>query len=119
MKANELRIGNYVNIEKLDVKIDAKDILMVNNKAFEYVGSIPLTKEWLVKFGLTEIRLEETHFFFYNLKNEVFPCKQFEVWRGYNQKYYQARGLTFNSLKYVHQLQNLYHALTGEELIIN
>lgn len=119
MKASELRIGNYVyyNNENKSIGIistlvndlvpglDYCQIDHVINKKHWCINlePIPLTEEWLLKFGL-EIKNNYAYDkaslgFFVITFGEKFYWKSFE-------------------LKYVHQLQNLYFSLSREELIL-
>jgi len=59
MKAEELRIGNYVRLmlnhsDYNDIKIELPDLNIIHNKNLrnEY-SPIPLTEEWLLKFGFS------------------------------------------------------------------
>jgi hypothetical protein len=65
---------------------------------------IPLTEEWLLKFGFDKID-------FQFIKNgiKLFPIRDL---------YYRGNFPIKSDIKYVHQLQNLFFALTGEELTI-
>ena len=77
---------------------------------------IPLTEEWLVKFGwgkdteYDNTYLDNTslkhNIMIYDTLNKVFMLET------------NSDTIEFNHIKYVHQLQNLYHALTGNELEI-
>ena len=59
MKANELRIGNWIVLVKEDIKqtrdyqLDAYDIYKASEfgDITECLLPIPLTEEWLIKFG--------------------------------------------------------------------
>ena len=52
MKANELRIGNYVMDENYNIlTITHEDFMGVNGDGGLPLRPIPLTGEWLVKFG--------------------------------------------------------------------
>lgn len=107
MKANELRIGNwlYSNLTKQNFQVNADDIEGINGDP-SVCDPIPITEEWLVKlnsdndlfykFGVFELRYSNY-------------SKSYEVWM--NGKY-------ILSIYYIHQLQNLYFVLTGKELII-
>ena len=121
MKQEELRIGNLIQWED-----DSNDIVQVTGISFdhdEYFVSykettrnekgdallsefipIPLTEEWLIKFGFKQDS---------DLKNSL--CKN-GIW--FNKVNMEATYLSQKliKIKYVHQLQNLYFALTGEEL---
>ena len=130
IKTNELRIGNYVSVDKgfemLVHSIYKDDTLYLDfipplvNEADVWeedvkdVSPIELTEEWLLKFGFTKHNMEgyEVHFKYNHPKlhsgitalyNANFSIKLDDVARG---------------VKYVHQLQNLYFALTGNELNI-
>lgn len=110
MKSNELRLGNWVK------ELDG------NTMQIEYISDIhhaanlepiPLTEEWLIKFGFEwdksqkdyYINIEEDNQICINLKEQVFYIGCGFEW-----------GAVKGKSKYVHQLQNLYFALTGEEL---
>lgn len=110
IRANELRIGNYVwidlNLPSLDThKIQAKDILDIYNGVT--VEPIPLTEEWLLKFGSKELKAKRGV-----LKEYVLKTVRLELSNSHNF-YYKNSKVIITS---VHQLQNLYFALTQEEL---
>lgn len=109
MKSNELRIGNLVSKEGLVYEADFITIRMAQN-----YKPIPLTEELLLKFGFEE----------YGDIHDNFMYKDW-IWYSLNEKCLDIRRgeshpwtLIPLSIKYVHQLQNLYFALTGEELTI-
>jgi hypothetical protein len=112
MKANELRIGNYVydTLGKVN-KIDLEAITYIVKEPHNQVKPIPLTEEWLLKFGATEKYKSVSNRWSFG----VFSLDDPEDENGNlrNEFYYDS---TLN-VKYVHQLQNLYFALTQEELI--
>jgi len=121
MEASELRIGNWYLSTKFQTPVicemgDFYEIYMRADGSSEYTVDdifepLPLTEEWLLKFGFEKIggylwdckKLGENRFL-----NNPFSPTHFEV-RGFIPK---------SHIQYVHQLQNLYFALTGEELII-
>ena len=105
MKANELRIGNYVNdsIGLITIGLNG------NIKFADAYHPIPLTEEWLVKFGF-----EKT-----TKWNNVQHTKGILQIRNLYILFVKGRNQSWINLKHVHQLQNLYFALTGEELTIN
>jgi hypothetical protein len=114
MKANELRIGNWVRI---------KDVPTTNEWQVESIGNlqqvggqlwsieelepIPLTEEWLEQFGFEKVvnGLFAIDLFHYNLK-------EYRLYISKNE----SNEVDFVEIKHVHSLQNLYFALTGEEL---
>lgn len=120
MKAKDLRIGNIVHYKLFNHYITirgmAKDSIWVNDSedagpiSIVHIEPIPLTEEWLVKFGFQRSSKTKYHIkgmtlvFHINSNQWTFP-------------YVHELG-KLKRINYVHQLQNLYHALTGEELTI-
>ena len=140
MKASELRIGNYVNTPRADqnpFRIDYFDIDKVyqNNGTYktdfggiEYTipfhpltwdlkdcSPIPLTPEILEKAGF-EKKYDGDYF---TLPDEL--CKGgWDKRFIYYLPYFNLSTYTGNiQIAHLHQLQNLYFALTGQELAIN
>jgi len=107
MEAKELRIGNIVKGPSVEFQIISPKQL---DYAFE-LQPIPLTEEWLFKFGFTYEywRVDETKKYYCYNTFDVFIWDEIIVLSGYNWRV---------DIQYVHQLQNLYFDLTGEELII-
>jgi hypothetical protein len=139
MKANELRIGNYIadrgnkewqidhweSINKLSAKSNATmcmGILMETHPMTEYVDyikPIPLTEEWLLKFGFThQYKTKKGQDFFDRSINSEFQLyvNLNDSRVSINKKY--VGNVYSKKIQYLHQLQNLYFALTGEELTI-
>jgi len=112
MKANELRIGNKVII-------DGHETTITDNIMFDYdegawyvddinitiVKPIPLTEDWLLKFG-----------FKYDVFCWEFKGHQIRLIVAAPYPYWIDSSYICN-VEYVHQLQNLYFALTQTELI--
>ena len=120
INAKELRIGNLVEYritDKLDERkewwevseIDADDIHWLSkvDTKDEDFKAIPLTEEWLLKFGFINDKVLE----FY--RNDFTDST---IIIDYN--FICLLGYSHVKLKYVHQLQNLYFALTGSELTV-
>lgn len=126
MKANELRIGNWISTSFLDEErlmiiseIGEFNVVCENKETdaqcgFKVIYPIPLTEEWLAKFGVKWI--DETGYGWidgnYHFKAKKFKNGRIDIWINSNL-------VNNRKTKYVHQLQNLYFALTGEELKIN
>jgi hypothetical protein len=115
MEAKELRIGNYVENDIGDfILIDRDTLPFIVTKWIKCHHPISLTEEWLVKFG-------------FELKKVSMGGREYEGWRNFsfhldtnyikNTLFYHWMGGNIE-IKHVHQLQNLYFALTNEELII-
>lgn len=112
MEAKELMIGNYVQTSKGEIFPVA---CVVDNGNNNEVEPIPLTEEWLIKFGFdSRLRIDVSngvwkHCVGYDSDNQCWDYYQDEL---------DADCYKVASVKYVHQLQNLHFALTGEELTI-
>jgi hypothetical protein len=115
MEASELKIGNLIykcypeGNEVVEVKNISENF--VNSLGISSIKPIPLTEEWLLKFGFE--KNENGLFKLFN-ESEV-PILLNEDLNGWT-----CDGINFsvNGTQYIHQLQNLYFALTGEELTI-
>lgn len=106
IKANELRIGNLLFNDGVVVTIDARSIFDIwDDKGLNNYSPIPLTEEWLMRFGFEEN--EEGYW--------VIVGQFYDMRKILKTSLYQG---DLQSTKYVHQLQNLYFAITGEELTI-
>jgi hypothetical protein len=121
MKANELRIGNY-GLNPIDNNniVQLVAIYPDETTQWEWDGydgftstsiamkPIPLTEDWLKRFA----QKQYSYTTFYIEKVGWLELNG-DVW---NVDF--VDGYTIAQIKYVHQLQNLYFALTGEELKI-
>lgn len=117
MKPQELRIENIVYVPDTDQIVPITSINMdigviVNRSlrvlSFNEIEPIELTEYWLIKFGFEKTiggRTKTIWFSIDSLRILIEKGKFIPIGKGID-------------LKSVHQLQNLYFALTGEELII-
>lgn len=106
IQASELRIGNLVFLKSLNKNYTIEcgfDIEKIEDG--EDALPIPLTEEWLIKFGFEKIGYE-------------WRLKQGWHWISVDKNSFYILGKQLGLLENVHQLQNLYFALTGEELEI-
>jgi len=112
MKAEELRIGNTINYLGKHVNCTAETIYAVSKiiqPSVMYLG-IPLTEEWLLNIGFEK-------------KGNIYEnWTMFTVW--VNPDVFDGfiadwADKAIREVKYVHELQNLYFSLTGEELNLN
>ena len=125
IQANELRIGSKLLFTDYPhqgvLTIDEKDIAYAEKHPDwlqAFFQGIPITEEWLLKFGATKYNDDRFYLdlekernmlqLFWNLGGDYFICEF--ISRSMHVCY-------FNDHKYVHQLQNLYFALTQKELI--
>lgn len=121
MKAEELRIGNYYN--------QFGNIHQVNWTVLGELSNAPITQSWCKAIPLTEEWFINLGFVF---KTEELGVKLYEIQVGIDFLIFSKEGhwsissgknqwymdRNFKSPKYVHDLQNLVYALTGEELIL-
>lgn len=146
MKASELRIGNIVCLKgypdnqiiidgiqsgKYDSDQNGINLYLGGDSygvtpymsalySFDQIESIPITEDWLIKFGFELYqRIEEYDEVQYRrlLFSEFIYVRIYTDGRA--KTYACLPGLyTDAPCQFVHQLQNLYFALTGEELTI-
>ena len=124
IEAKELRIGNLIYIGG-----DYEPIYRLGNKRFwsllgdkvsnkegfryKYANPIPITEDWLLKFGFVHKggngykAPTNTEYWHFSLGNGFIPS----IWLS---RTIVSDG--YKGCKYIHQLQNLYFALTGDEL---
>ncbi|MFH1348413.1 MAG: hypothetical protein ABIH58_02145 [Patescibacteria group bacterium] len=110
IKASELKIGNWVrNIDGVEYPIENGWQLDEGDTVYP----VPLTEEWLLKFGFEYDTITYSRGELMLSSHSDIDLSSYNVWWG---------TLTYGNLnfqiKYVHQLQNLYFALTGDELTI-
>jgi hypothetical protein len=127
MKAKDFRIGNLVQIDYDDRVFEMHTIAdtypTLNTSEFGIgvvewynIKPIKITEEWLLIFGFEKLiknsfKIEKTNFTIY-----INPVTGVCWISNKNQKGIAVIPVTF---MYVHELQNLYYALTKEELKIN
>ena len=113
MKVTELRINNWVQFKHTEtpVRVILGDFVMAREYKDERLDDyepIPLTEEWLVKFGF------EKHGDWYCKPNYFEDLNVSLVHR--KTTHGSADEITVKHPEHIHSLQNLYFALTGEEL---
>ena len=149
IKEQELRIGNHVIYKSIQmvmqnkngdwenyeephqlhtIQVNADHLKNMETNASHY-QPIPLTEEWLLKFGFKESihnwfglkyfteceeHVEEMKIEYNIVSNRLAIYDAIEETDMVNILSYPI--YTAKKIQYVHQLQNLYFALTGEEL---
>lgn len=123
IKVNELRIGNYFKPikESKDEFVEAVEIhssghvycedsagVIFNSNEFE---PIKLTEEWLLKFGFYKRYTTGNY-------SIVINGYSYGINTSGNVDLDYEEYENICEIKYVHQLQNFYSALTGEELTL-
>lgn len=119
MKASELRIGNFVNVIDKDYQVTQILERGVNcgliGALYEVIKPIPLTEEWLERFGFNDDGFKQYEFTNWGIKVKKDPHAISEtnwiVFHGFMNKFSELV-----SLNHVHQLQNLFYCLSNEEL---
>lgn len=108
IKANELRIGNYITevtasedfyASVISIGVDTCIYGIGYWAFFDKLAPIPLTEKWLLDFGFENGFSE---LLFTNSDGDSFYIED----------------LPKSARKYVHQFQNIIFALTGEELTL-
>jgi len=123
IQLNELRIGNFIKgpltingvfypdiapLESIELQLKLEHFVWfkANPDLHKSIEPIELTEEWMQKFsGTSGYELK------WNLHQYIMVVMRYEKYFFY----YGDKGHLFD-VKYVHQLQNICFALTGEEL---
>jgi len=113
MKPNELRIGNIIKHKYSLQPFIVKKIQLTGvstglvNAIYKDLLPINLTEQWLKDFGFNKIEYDGEYVWESSILgvdlNVTDAGLIFDNWKS-------------NPINYVHQLQNLYFALTGKEL---
>lgn len=135
IKANELRIGNlFKEYDSRGIPLETgwfskngvswvstinhhgvnetSDMGSSNVTQFKDMDPIDLTEEWLLKLGFTTDPKHHVLCYDLGLLSIELPNKFYSSGRAY----FNSWAILNEMPKHVHQLQNLYFALTGEEL---
>ena len=117
MKATELRIGNWINTIEgpAQVKTISEGGIVTTSSMpdgdhLEFAEPIPLTEAVMFRMGFSHVG------------GYLWYCKEMGQRRfisNHLRKGYFEIDTAGHQLHFVHQLQNLYFALTGKELEIN
>lgn len=141
MKAEELKIGNLfysinhssevhlpvpIAFKVLTIEVDRVKAVRSNEipacveiwAEFKYydISPIPLNEEWLLRMGFIHDggkgykSPNNTEYWFFTLRNGFMPNTIAKC---------SINSDGYIGVQYIHQLQNLYYALTGTELTIN
>lgn len=122
MKKNELRIGNYYQLKEgilgggICRITKLKDFILIGELIEEEsIKAIPLTEEWLQKFGFVVIEDEGDVKHYCKYKYDI-------TWNDGDDFYFGIRDLngsiySLMQIYIVDELQNLFAILTKEELI--
>jgi hypothetical protein len=141
LKAEELRIGNYLHhtgnwsyrqpnkyFKEFDFQWNESDWYSLGECKIDLkdIEPIPLTEEWLLKFGFINPDLKMSGHIWLVYKRPHLHKMDIRI---AVPKYDNDWSVTLecvsppttiiSHIKYVHQLQNLYYALTGNELKIS
>jgi len=139
IRANELMIGNYVSRPDLgNGEQRTEQVLAIYERVkttgpiktivdFSDIKPIPLTEEWLIKLGFK--KLDGGCLIFqkgiYEIWSNTADLKEWSLRRIVGDKNEGSYGETLNCMVNVHnkvytvhQLQNIYYSLTGEQLTI-
>jgi hypothetical protein len=122
-KASDLRVGNLINVLNPNTGIwnieatKGKTIMILQQEEGHYLlinnlKPIPITEEWLLKFGFIKTEYKSDIIYDSGLQSSTYIT----IDNDYSSYFMWGEYLT--SIKYVHELQNLYFALTQRELTV-
>jgi hypothetical protein len=110
LDSHEIRLGNSYKIELGDGTykiglINLEDIeSLLDDEIDDFYQALEISEEWLIKVGFKQYGLAGD--------SKCYSLNDIDIW------IYSYDHIVFGKweLKYAHQLENLYFALTGEEL---
>ena len=125
MNATELRIGNWViyqddvNKVRYEMEFNIGHFMGIFEGNYGPPEPIPLTEKWLKKFDFIKYKNDTPYYWATGVEAAKFMRLYYDVdtekGGGFSLKLPRK---FFTKINHVHQLQNLYFALTGEELEI-
>ena len=126
MKAAELRIGNWISTIEGPVQVTAMSheglmatSIMTGGDLLGWAEPITITNEWLVKFGFeVDVLCRDVFYIPYQAGYLTVCTGNYEHTGFVKDKGDMVLYISFGDIKYVHQLQNLYFALTEKELTV-
>jgi len=113
VKVNELRIGNNLQDNGSLIEVCVGMLNYLGQNEDNDIKPIPLTEEWLLKLGFEEGK-ENAGTLKCFRKGKYTIAK----WIGDKWQFWMNTVDVYNSPQHVHQIQNLYFALTNTELTI-
>jgi len=137
MKAEELRIGNWIDYKGVNVQWSIEDYAEWGNNIEQLVKPIQLDEHWLERMGFDKSEKKwkgngqdyqpeypETRQAIYDINQFQVVLEDWEWKKGKIDKntliYFQGEEIVIEEkqITYLHQLQNLHYSLTGSELEI-
>lgn len=124
MRPHELRIGNWITVMgSIPTQVTAHYLYMMETYTpvdpedeadyKEMTNPVPLTEEWLLKFGFKDTTKEWQTDKCFRIVSKA--GTKFDYWLN-EQALYRNEDNFLTHVYDVHQLQNLYFCLTGKEL---
>jgi hypothetical protein len=127
MKTTELRINNILlggivtSINKNSFRVfDGYSHFDSEAMIEDWLGGqpIPITGDWLLKLGFDKFGSFYSVFYGSNYHSFTIKSKDGDLRFDIDEHGIITTSIKYNHIRYVHQLQNLYFALKGEELIV-
>ena len=126
MKATNLRIGNYIKLmlnheDYETIQVTSDELVMVDKKQADYEPFL-LTEDWLLNNGFFvenfdySIPISDCKVVWLTLIPQDEECTAYSVCVTQTDEGELDQNVFLSDISYVHQVQNLYFALTGNEL---
>lgn len=119
MKSNEVRVGNFILFSGVQTRVIPADFATqcrgVNSSEMPNFKPIQLNEEWLLSAGFEKLTSIEKGF----KSNSYTYSKGFSFIVHLNNGLLSTNFWQGNEKKFVHELQNLFFSLTGEDLVFS
>lgn len=119
MEPTELRVKNFYKIKSPEKTTWQDSIILCNYYMQQALNNeinikpIKLTEKWLIDFGFKKV---DKNKYILPVMNKGRICAYLKSDIEIELENYNGDGFGYPKVSYVHQLQNLYHSLTGKEL---
>lgn len=119
MLANELRLGNLFIEENLNeiikvIELKENEIIFSGNFLGKWQAKpIPISEDWLIKFGFFIINYNGIEATMPNKRYTIKSVKDYDGW------FFCNGDTVLINLEFIHTLQNIWFFMTSQELKIN
>jgi hypothetical protein len=106
-------------VNKIDLEVSIDVLILIKKQQNYYKHEpIPLTEEWLLKFGFVKNRFDLYQIEYYDKNYDINYTSEYGFHPFTKRLCSYESSLSGVGCEFVHQIQNLHYANTGEELTL-